>query len=273
MVQQQTCSNGRVAVSNERAALVALFSTSGFVTPEDEADDLIAHAAGDDERLRVLVGRRLTGEPLAWITGHMQFCGIEIRVDPGVYVPRGQTQALAHRAAACLPPSGTAIDVCTGTGAIAKVLSMARPDARIVASDIDERAIVCALSNGVEAVRGDLFMPFPRSLEGLVDVVVGVVPYVPTPALALLQRDALAFESLSSYDGGPDGTDILRRVLRESPRFLRPGGVILLELGGEQADVLRHDLDRLGYDDVIVLFDDEGDVRGIEAVRRSASST
>jgi release factor glutamine methyltransferase len=220
-----------------------------------------------------MVERRLTGEPLAWITGHVQFCGLRIRVDPGVYVPRWQTQALAQRAVACLPPKGTAIDVCTGAGAIAKVLSTAHPGARIVASDIDGRAIVCALSNGVEAVRGDLFTPLPRSLEGAVDVVVGVVPYVPTPALSLLQRDALSFESTSSYDGGPDGTDVLRRVLHESPRFLRPAGVILLELGGEQAELLRDDLARLGYDDVIELFDDEGDLRGIEATLRSASTT
>jgi release factor glutamine methyltransferase len=88
-----------------------------------------------------------------------------------------------------------------------------------------------------------------------------------------LQRDALAFESPLSYDGGPDGTDILRRVLRDSPRFLRPGGVLLLELGGEQADALRDDMAHLGYDDVIVLLDDEGDVRGVEAVWRSAAST
>ena len=97
------------------------------------------------------------------------------------------------------------------------------------------------------------------------DVIVGVVPYVPTPALDLLQRDTLAFESPLSYDGGPDGTDILRRVLRQSPRFLRHGGVVLLELGGEQAELLEDDLARLGYGDVITLIDDEGDVRGIEA--------
>jgi release factor glutamine methyltransferase len=262
-----------VAVPSDRDALVALFSRSGFVAPEDEADDLIVHAAGDAERLRALVERRLTGEPLPWITGHMQFCEIEIRVDPGVYVPRWQSQALAHRAVTRLPPSGTAIDLCTGTGAIARVLSTAHPRARIVATDIDGRAIACALANGVEAFRGDLFAPLPRSLEGCADVVVGVVPYVPTTALALLQRDALAFESPLSYDGGPDGTDILRRVLHDSPRFLRPGGVLLLELGGEQAEALRDDMAHLGYDDVIVLLDDEGDVRGVEAVWRSAAST
>jgi release factor glutamine methyltransferase len=117
----------------------------------------------------------------------------------------------------------------------------------------------------VEVYRGDLFAPLPSGLEGRVDVVVGAVPYVPTPALPMLQRDTFTFESTLSYDGGPDGTNILRRVLRESPRFLRRGGALLLELGGDQADGLRADLARLGYVDVSVLVDDEGDVRGIES--------
>jgi len=91
------------------------------------------------------------------------------------------------------------------------------------------------------------------------------VPYVPTPALPLLQRDTFAFESPLAYDGGRDGTDILRRVLRDSPRFLRRGGGLLLELGGQQADALRDDLAALGYVAVSVLRDEDGDVRGIEA--------
>jgi release factor glutamine methyltransferase len=117
----------------------------------------------------------------------------------------------------------------------------------------------------VEAYGGDLFAPLSDALVGRVDVVVGVVPYVPTPALALLPRDTLAFESPLSYDGGPDGTDLLRRALAESVRFLGPGGAILLELGGDQARALEDDLDRLGYADVTVHLDEDGDVRGLEA--------
>jgi release factor glutamine methyltransferase len=253
--------------TNNRQVLAAKLARAGFVAPEEEAEELLACAAGDDELLDALLARRLTGEPLAWITGSVSFCDLVIRVDPGVYVPRWQSQALARRAADRLPAVGTAIDLCTGTGAIAAVLAAARPGARVVASDVDEHAVTCARANGVEAYRGDLFAALPAGLEGTVDVVVGVVPYVPTSALALLQRDTLAFESPLSYDGGPEGTATLRRVLAEGPRFLRPGGVVLLELGGEQADALGDDLARLGYVDVTVLVDDEGDVRGIEATR------
>jgi len=88
---------------------------------------------------------------------------------------------------------------------------------------------------------------------------------VPTPELSLLQRDTFAFESPRFYDGGRDGTEILRRVLAESPGFLRPGGALLLELGGGQADALSDDLACLGYVDVTALLDEEGDLRGIEA--------
>jgi release factor glutamine methyltransferase len=249
------------------AALVSTLSSAGFVAPEEEGRELLARAGDDDALLDALVGRRLTGEPLAWITGRTSFCGRELRVDPGVYVPRWQTEQLARRAVALLPPTGTAVDLCTGTGALARTLvaAHARDGARVMATDTDERAVACARANGVEAYCGDLFAPLPGSLEGQVDLVVGVVPYVPTSALALLQRDTLTFESPLSYDGGPDGTEILRRVLTESPQYLRPGGRVLVELGGEEADALNGDLSRLGYVDVAVLLDDDDDVRGLEA--------
>jgi release factor glutamine methyltransferase len=272
-----------VPVPHDRAALVALLSKEGFVAPEEEADELLSAAGAADGAaagaadgaaggatgtgalLDELVARRLTGEPLEWVVGRMSFCAIEIRVDYGVYVPRRQSEALARHAAAHLPADGTAIDLCTGSGAIAKVLATAHPRARVVASDLSPQAVACARSNGVEAFEGDLFAPLPVGLEAGVDVVVGVVPYVPTSALALLHHDALAFESRVAYDGGPDGTGILRRVLTESPRFLRPGGVVLLELGGEQAELLQDDLERLGFRGMAVLSDEDGDVRGVRA--------
>jgi release factor glutamine methyltransferase len=212
----------------------------------------------------------MSGEPLAWITGGVRFCDVDIAVDPGVYVPRWQSGPLARRAAERLPADGKAIDLCTGAGAIAATLMVARPNALVVASDIDERAVACAARNGVSVYRGDLFEPLPRSFEGRTDVVAGVVPYVPTPALTLLPRDTLTFESPLSYDGGDDGTEILRRVVVDGVRFLRRGGALLLELGGEQADALGDDLDRCGYVETSVLVDEDGDVRGLEATRGPA---
>jgi methylase of polypeptide subunit release factors len=85
--------------------------------------------------------------------------------------------------------------------------------------------------------------------------------------MALLARDTLDFESPLSYDGGSEGVDVLRRVLEEGQPFLRPGGSVFVEVGGRQAELLRGDLERLGFDDVNVFFDHDGDLRGLEATR------
>jgi release factor glutamine methyltransferase len=100
-----------------------------------------------------------------------------------------------------------------------------------------------------------------------VDVVAGVVPYVPTGELSLLQRDTFTFETPLAYDGGPDGCAILRRAIAGAVAVLRPGGALLLELGGDQASLLAPDL--AAFDDVRVLRDEDGDVRGVEATTPS----
>jgi release factor glutamine methyltransferase len=254
-------------------AVADRLARAGFVAAEDEARELLAAARetlgpGPDnleDALERLLARRLAGEPLAWIVGYAPFDGLEVRVHPGVYVPRWQSEPLARRAAARLPESGTAVDLCTGSGAIALTLQRARPRARVLAADIDARAVACARANGVDARTGDLFEPLPASLHGAVDVVVAVVPYVPTPALSLLPRDTLAMEAPSHYDGGPDGTGCLRRVVDGAPAFLRPGGALLLEVGADQPGLLREQLQGLGYGRIETWADADGDVRGLEA--------
>ena len=191
-----------------------------------------------------------------------------MRVDPGVYVPRPQSELLARRAVERLPDDGTAIDLCTGCGAIAAALLAARPGARVLATDADARAVACARVNGVDAHLGDLFAPLPPTAA---DVVVAVVPYVPTGELGLLQRDTFTFEAPLAYDGGPDGTALLRRVVAAAPAFLRPGGALLLELGAGQPELLSADLERAGFSDVTVLTDEDGDVRGVDLAQRTTS--
>lgn len=210
-----------------------------------------------------MTARRMLGEPLAWITGRSRFCGVVVSVAPGVYVPRPQTELVARRAAARLPRSGVAVDVCTGSGAVAAALMRLRPGATVVASELDARAVACAHRNGVDVRAGDLLSPIPVELRGHVDVVVAVVPYVPTGELALLQRDTFTFETPLAYDGGPDGTALLRRVVAEGRGWLREGGALVLELGGDQAELLRPVLTAHGYAQPDVVLDEDGDVRGI----------
>jgi release factor glutamine methyltransferase len=247
------------------AELAARLSRAGCVAADDEAHELVACADGDLPLLQALAGRRLTGEPLAWITGRAAFGDLTVRMEVGVYVPRWQSVELARRAAARLPADGKAVDLCTGSGAVAAALQATRPSAHIVATDNDARAVACARANGVEASCGDLFATVPQPFRGATDVVVAVVPYVPSTALHLLPRDTLGFEDTSHYDGGADGTEVLRRVVNDAPDFLRPGGALLLELGGDQADALSPVLERLGYGAVRTWSDEDGDLRGLEA--------
>jgi release factor glutamine methyltransferase len=242
-----------------------MLARAGCVAADEEAAELLAAAAGERSTLLSLVHRRLRGEPLAWVTGRAAFGELSVRVEPGTYVPRWQSLELAARAAARLPEGGGAIDLCTGSGAIAAALQLRRRSARVVGTDIDAGAVACARTNGVDARRGDLFDCVPSEFEGTTDVVVAVVPYVPTSALQYLPHDARSYEAPSHYHGGPDGTDLLRRVVAGAPRFLRPGGALLLELGGEQAEEVGSLMRGLGYGQIEIWADEDGDVRGIEA--------
>ena len=236
---------------------------------DEEADELLASAAGDPDRLARLVGRRITGEPLAWVTGGLWWAGEWIRVDPGVYVPRWETAALARRAVELLPADGVAVDLCTGSGAVAAVLTRARPGARVVATDLDPAACRCAVGNGVEVYCGHLADPVPAELRGRVDVVVAVVPYVPEDALAYLPRDVQAFEPRLALDGGPEGIRLLGDAIRAAAELLRPGGTVLLELGAGQDGLVAPVLAEAGFDPPVLHVDEDGDLRGVEAERRS----
>ena len=241
-------------------------AAAGCVAAEMEAAELIATAC-DAEALDVFVRRRITGEPLAWIVGGVEFCGLRVGVDPGVYVPRRQSEPLARRAAELLPADGVAVDLCTGAGAIACVLQAAAPAATLVATDIDPVATACARRNGVDALVGDLDGPLPAALLGTLDVMVAVVPYVPADALAFLPRDVTAYEPRRALDGGQGGLEVLVAVVARSTRWLRPGGCLLLEIGGDQAPAVAETMAGAGFVDIAAHRDEEGQHRAIEGRR------
>ena len=230
---------------------------------DEEAGELVA-AAPDDETVDAWARRREQGEPLAWITGTIRFCGRAIRVDPGVYVPRIQSEVLARRAAALLVAAGgdAAVDLCTGVGAIATHLMAEVPAATVIGVDIDAKAVACARRNGVPAVVGDLDQPLrPRAF----DVVTAVAPYVPTGGLRLLPADAQRHEPVLALDGGDDGLDVVRRIVGAAARLLRRGGWLLVELGGDQAESLGPTLAAHGFSPGGPWFDEDGDLRGLAA--------
>ncbi|MHB8681649.1 MAG: N5-glutamine methyltransferase family protein [Acidimicrobiales bacterium] len=248
-----------------RAAVEERLRAAGCVAAEEEAAELV-EGAPDQATLEAWIARRERGEPLAWITSRLRFCGCWVHVDPGVYVPRPQTEALARRAAA-LVGAGRLADLCTGTGAVAAGVKAAAPGAAVVGVDLDPRAVANARRNGVAAAVGDLAAPLA---SGAFDVVSVVAPYVPTAALGLLPRDVVSYEPARALDGGPDGLAVLRGAVADAARVLRDGGWLVVELGGEQDVLLAPVLSRAGFGNFETWTDDDGDLRGL-AARLSSS--
>lgn len=255
-----------------RVNLAARLAASGCVAAAEEAAELLAASGDDPAGLEVLVSRRESGEPLAWVVGSVTFCDIRVKVRGGVYVPRRQTEPLARRAAALLPDGGIAVDLCTGAGAIACVVRATSPSATVLATDADPAAVACARANGVDALLGDLDEPLPPALLGGVDVMTAVVPYVPTDELHFLPRDVVAYEPGQALDGGEGGLRVLSSVVERSTRWLRPGGWLLLELGGDQAAHVAQEMTAAGFVETVVLQDEEGDDRAIEGRRPVGSA-
>ncbi len=210
-----------------------------------------------------MVDRRSGGEPLAWITRTAPFCGLAVGLEAGVYVPRWQSEPLARAAARLLPPSGLAVDLCTGSGAIAMVMRSARPEARVIGTELSPVAAGCARRNGVEVLEGDLDRPLPKEIASNVDVMVGVLPYVPTDALRFLPRDVQAFEPAVALDGGEDGLALVSRAVATSRTWVRQGGWLLLEIGGDQVDDTVRLFATAGYGKIDVIEDGDGDPRGV----------
>ncbi|HEY6539188.1 MAG TPA: HemK/PrmC family methyltransferase [Candidatus Dormibacteraeota bacterium] len=248
-------------------------SAAGCIAAPEEAEELVAAALGDPVRLAAMVDRRTVGEPLAWIKGTVTFCGCQIKVASGVFVPRWLSEPLAERAAELLPPSGRAIDLGTGSGAVARVLMERRPRALVIGTETDLLAIECARENGVTVMVGDLFQGVPATWRRLVDVVVGILPYVPTDEIEYLPRDVRAFEPLTALEGGSDGLAVVRRAAVEAAEWLRDGGSLLLAIGGKQAEALGPVLGEAGFGPMRVMTDEDGDVRGVEAMAGAAQPT
>lgn len=256
-------------------------AAAGCIAADQEAAELMA-AAPDAVALESGLSRREQGEPLAWITGSVWFCGHQIHVESGVYVPRPQTEELARRAMRLLDLGHTeagarsgrknrrqrtvrAVDLCTGSGAVAVHLKAVRPDAAVFGVDIDPLAAACARANGIPVVLADLAELDPPLRAGSFDVVTAVPPYVPTGELRFLPVDVQRYEPRHSLDGGRDGLRVVRHVVAGAARLLRPGGWLLVEVGGDQDVELAPTLVAAGFDAADRWTDDEGDLRGITA--------
>jgi release factor glutamine methyltransferase len=243
-------------------AVVERLVAAGCVAADEEAAEFLA-AAPDSPTLEAWLRRREQGEPSAWITNAVVFCGQSLHMAPGVYVPRIQSEELARRAATLLPDHGGAVDLCTGAGAVAAHLIQQVPTASVIGVDIDVRAASCARRNGVPTAVGDLAAPLRR--HQVFDVVTAVAPYVPTGELRLLPADVQRYEPRLALDGGADGLELVHRVIAVAGDLVRSGGWLLVEVGGDQDEALAPALAATGFQHLTPWWDDDGDLRGIAA--------
>lgn len=251
-------------VASGRVSIVERLRAAGCVFAEDEAR-LLAAAADRPADLAALVERRVAGEPLEHLLGWAEFRGLRIAVDPGVFVPRQRTALLVREAVALLagrPAPPTVVDLCCGSGAVAAAVAAAVGPVVLHATDVDPAAVQCARRNlgtvGGRVHVGDLDAPLPAALRGRVDVLVANVPYVPTAELPLMPPEARDHEPRVALDGGRDGLDVLRRVAAAAPRWLAPGGHLLVETSERQAPAAVAAFAAAGLTPRVVTDDDLG---------------
>ena len=227
------------------SVVVAQLRAAGCVFAEDEAA-LLIDAATSPAELAAMVEQRVSGQPLEYILGWAEFCGLRIAVDPGVFVPRQRTAFLVGEAVALAGPQWlgrpmVVVDLCCGSGAIGVAVLSAVGRAELHAADLDPVAVRCARGNvepaGGRVYLGDLFRPLPAGLRGRVDLLLVNAPYVPTAAIELMPPEARDYEARVALDGGGDGLDVHRRVAAAASDWLAPGGHLLIETSEQQAPV------------------------------------
>jgi release factor glutamine methyltransferase len=238
--------------------------------PQLEAQILLAHLldcsradlfAHPERRLSLeqlshyeaLVKRRALGEPLPYLTGRVEFYGLDFSVDKRVLIPRPETEilvelALAHlsrlsqgRTADRTPSSGkrpVLLDIGTGSGCIAVTLALHAPDARVYAIDISAEALMLARDNAkrhgvskrINFLQSDLF----DAPLGQMDIVVANPPYIAREEFPGLPRQVREYEPLLALDGGSRGLEVIQRLLLQAQNRLRPAGLLLIEIGSDQ---------------------------------------
>lgn len=222
-----------------------------------DRDRLLSHA--ELFAARGLVERRVGREPLQYILGTQEFCGLEFDVNPAVLIPRPETKLLVEYVAQRIPAErqATIVDACTGSGCIAVAIARLRPRARVIATDLSSPSLAVARQNAtrhevcerITWLEGDLLRPLTeQEMEGRVDVIVSNPPYIAEADWATLQPEVRLFEPRGALVAGPQGTELHERLLQEASRYLSPGGALIMEIGAGQACAMRRIVDQIpGY--------------------------
>lgn len=262
----------RVGITDAAAEAARIVHTAQTTTPAD-----LAGAA------RAMAERRAAGAPLAYVIGHEIFMGVELIVAEGALAPREETELLGNTALAEIRSLGSAaprvIDMCCGSGNLACAIAHHLPGVYVWASDLTDGCISVTrrnvehvgVSGRVVVAQGDLFGGLAEfGLEGTIDAVVCNPPYISQGKLATDRAELLEYEPREAFDGGPYGLSIQQRVVKEALPFLRPGGILLFEIGLGQERQVKMLFDRANaYEDISLVANVAGEVRVVSG-RKSA---
>jgi release factor glutamine methyltransferase len=286
---------------------IECLETAGIDDAFADAEMLVFHAANldrldayvnnpevksaDAAKVSRLLQRRVRGEPVQYIIGHVEFLGLTIKVGKGVLIPRPETELLAEEAMKAVTRNGfpvtsqekdlslvtrhsllSVLDLCTGSGCIAMALAKKFPDAEVYGTDISKKALAYAKKSAeandcknVTFLEGSLFEAVKHKKF---DLIVSNPPYIRSDEIETLQREIRDWEPISALDGGKDGMDFYRRILSSAGDYLNPGGFILLELGYDQSDTVQKLAREQGLKDVGIINDYAGIGRILKARKR-----
>jgi release factor glutamine methyltransferase len=247
------------------------FEKKGIDSPRLTTEVLLAHVLQADRvrlyvdldrpldrdelaRFRALLERRTSGAPTQYLTGVKEFYNRRFAVDERVLIPRPETELLVDAVLQVLPKDAPSrvLDVCTGSGCIAVSVAAERPQASVWATDLSEGACTVARQNAealgvggrVTVRQGDLYSPLPP--DARFQVVVSNPPYVRSGEIPSLQLEVQKEPHLA-LDGGPDGLDLVRRVVTGTWAHLVPGGLLAMEIGEDQGSQVRALLEQAGF--------------------------
>jgi release factor glutamine methyltransferase len=239
------------------------------VFAEEEAA-VLSEAATDDTVLATLVGRRALGEPVEQVVGYADFCGVRVRLRPGVFVPRVRSELLVRLAAATAGAGRSrpvVVDLCCGSGALGLAVRHQVPDADLYAADLDPAAVACARDNlDVNVFQGDLYQALPEALRGRVTILLANVPYVATGHIPLLPSEARDHEPRTALDGGEDGLDVFRMVADGAQYWLAESGILLSEITEAQETEAIRAVRGVGLH-ADVVYDDDLEARVVRGLK------
>ena len=191
----------------------------------------------EKEKYETLIRKLIKGIPLQYITQEQEFFKLPLYVDENVLIPRADTEILVEEVIKLSNPKDCILDLCTGSGAIGIALAKSIKESKIVASDISEKAINVAKKNAIahqvqeqiEFVKSDLF----SNIKGKFDIIVSNPPYIETKTINILDNEVRQ-EPYIALNGGEDGLNFYRKIIKEVPCFLKQGGQLCVEIGYNQ---------------------------------------